>query len=332
MASRTRVRIDPRRCDRCGRCLSACSRNAIRIGRTFIAIDPLVCDGCMACVKVCGAGALSAPASPAVRSSRAPARPVAAPRGRSAPPAAATPRARSSAQRVRAADDGWSLLEALAMLAVTLAAFVGKEALLASRPVRALPMDALVLVRAVALSAYYLVQLGAVRWLAARRGRTLRDLFGGRDRTLRERAATAGLAVLVLVGARLAAIAYGLAVRSAGLAPDSSTLLQTFGAGATGLVLAAALVVFVGPVVEELVFREVLLKGMLSRFGVPAAIAVQALIFAALHRSLWLFVPMAVLGAALGWLAHDRGGLKPAIAVHAAYNAITVVAAFTLRG
>jgi membrane protease YdiL (CAAX protease family) len=41
---------------------------------------------------------------------------------------------------------------------------------------------------------------------------------------------------------------------------------------------------------------------------------------------------MAVLGAALGWLAHERGGIKPAIAVHAAYNAITVAAAFALSG
>jgi hypothetical protein len=124
---------------------------------------------------------------------------------------------------------------------------------------------------------------------------------------------------------------YGLAVRSAGFAPDSPTLLRTFGAGTTGLVLAAVLVVFVGPIVEELVFREVLLKGMLPRFGAPAAIGVQALIFAALHRSLWLFVPMVVLGAALGWLAKARGGVRPAIAVHAAYNAITVAAAFVLR-
>lgn len=73
------------------------------------------------------------------------------------------------------------------MLGVTLAAFVGKEALLALQPVRSLPTGSLVLVRAVVLGAYYAVQLGAVRWLAARRGRTLADLLRSGDRSLKDR-------------------------------------------------------------------------------------------------------------------------------------------------
>ncbi|MBC7265944.1 MAG: CPBP family intramembrane metalloprotease [Coriobacteriia bacterium] len=330
--SRPRVRIDARRCDRCGRCLAACPRNAIRIGRTFIAVDPLACDGCMACVKVCQSGALSA-VGPAGTGAASPTRRPSAPTPRSvAHHPSSTPRARSSAGPVRASHEGWTALEALVMLGVTLAAFVGKEALLALQPVRALPTGSLVLVRAVVLGAYYAVQLGAVRWLAARRGRTLADLLRSGDRSLKDRAATAGLAVFVLFGSRAAAMAYGLVMRSAGLVPDSSALLTTFGSQPAGLVLAAVLVVFVGPLVEELVFRGVLLQGMASQFNASVAIVVQALIFAALHRSVWLFLPMAVLGGALGWLAHKRGGLRAPVAVHAAYNAITVAVALALSG
>ncbi|MCX8007650.1 MAG: CPBP family intramembrane metalloprotease [Coriobacteriia bacterium] len=218
------------------------------------------------------------------------------------------------------------------MLSVTLAAFVGKEALLAIAPVRGLPVDALVLVRGIALGGYYAVQLLAVRWLADRRGSSLGRALGGRARSLAERFAVLARVVLVVVGARAFGILYGLLMRQAGFVPDSSALLKTFGGRATGLVLAAVLVVCVGPVIEEIVFRGVLLQGLMTRLGAWPAIAVQAVVFAALHRSVWLFVPMTALGAALGWLAWDRESIRPAIVAHAAYNAITVAAAFALRG
>ena len=100
----------------------------------------------------------------------------------------------------------------------------------------------------------------------------------------------------------------------------------------SGLVLAIVMVVVVGPLVEEAVFRGALLEGLAARFGVWPAIIAQALLFAAFHRSLWSLLPMFVLGVALGWLAHVREGLWPSIALHALYNAITVAAAFLVAG
>lgn len=226
----------------------------------------------------------------------------------------------------------WSLLEALAMLSVTLAAFVGKEVVLALAPVRALPVGALVLVRAAVLAGYYAVQLAALRWLAARHQSTVRELLVGPSERQPSRGSVLWAAAAVLVGTRAFAVAYGVVMRSVGVLPDSSALLETFGAEPAGLVLAASLVVLVGPVVEEMVFRGVLLRGLEGRFGAPLAIVVQAFLFAALHRSAWLFVPMAALGAALGWLAQRSRSLVPAVLVHASYNAVTVFAAFALRG
>lgn len=226
----------------------------------------------------------------------------------------------------------WTLVEALAMLSVTLAAFVAKEVALALGPVRTLPVAALVLVRAAVLAGYYGVQVMALRWLAARHGQTLRGLLSGSGAPVRTRVEVLSAGVAVLLGTRAFAIVYGVVMRGVGFVPDSSALLQTFGAEPAGLVLAAALVVLVGPVVEEMVFRGVLLQGLESRLAAPLAIAVQAVVFAALHRSVWLFVPMTVLGAALGWLAHTSRRLMPPILVHASYNAVTVLAAFVLRG
>ena len=86
------------------------------------------------------------------------------------------------------------------------------------------------------------------------------------------------------------------------------------------------MLVFVGPFVEELVFRGALLRGLEAKLGAWPAIVIQALLFAAFHRSWWLLLPMTVLGIALGWLAHERRSLWPAIALHSLYNALSVAA------
>ncbi len=104
----------------------------------------------------------------------------------------------------------------------------------------------------------------------------------------------------------------------------ADTITRVFGTSAGGLVLAAVMLVVVGPFVEECVFRGALLRGLEARIGAWPAIVVQAVLFAAFHRSWWLLLPMTVLGIALGWLAHERRSLWPAIALHAAYNSLTV--------
>ncbi len=45
-------------CDQCGRCLTACSKQAIELTATGIRVNRDLCDNCGACVKVCGPRAL----------------------------------------------------------------------------------------------------------------------------------------------------------------------------------------------------------------------------------------------------------------------------------
>jgi membrane protease YdiL (CAAX protease family) len=87
-------------------------------------------------------------------------------------------------------------------------------------------------------------------------------------------------------------------------------------------------VVLVGPFVEELLFRGVLLTALDERFGGLVAVLLSAPIFAALHGSVWSFVPLLFLGVALGSLTLSRRSLWPAVVLHAAYNGVFVAAAF----
>lgn len=51
--------LRPDLCDNCGRCVAACPRGQLRVGRGYIYVDASACDGCMSCASVCDRGAIS---------------------------------------------------------------------------------------------------------------------------------------------------------------------------------------------------------------------------------------------------------------------------------
>jgi CAAX protease family protein len=92
---------------------------------------------------------------------------------------------------------------------------------------------------------------------------------------------------------------------------------------------AAAVVVILflvigAPIVEELFFRGLLLKGLMARLPVPAAILISALLFGLAHFETVQFAGLAVFGVVLGVLAWKTGRLAPSIGAHMAFNAAAV--------
>lgn len=91
------------------------------------------------------------------------------------------------------------------------------------------------------------------------------------------------------------------------------------------------------PVVEEAVFRGVLLSGLLRRLQVAWAVVCSALVFGLVHlpdfKFAWYPVPTLVLfGLLLAWLRLRSGSLWPAITAHATLNAVGAATWFlTLR-
>jgi membrane protease YdiL (CAAX protease family) len=79
------------------------------------------------------------------------------------------------------------------------------------------------------------------------------------------------------------------------------------------------------PIVEELFFRGLLLRGLLGRAPVAVAIVVTGLLFALAHFEAVQFPGLAVFGMVLGVLAWRTGRLGPGIAAHAAFNAAAVL-------
>jgi membrane protease YdiL (CAAX protease family) len=101
----------------------------------------------------------------------------------------------------------------------------------------------------------------------------------------------------------------------------------------------AALIVFllvlagvIAPVVEEILFRGVLLRALTDRWSIPMAVVGQGAIFGCAHL-LWdggwgnvgLIVPLAFVGMLLGFLARWTGRLGTSMVAHCAFNVAQVL-------
>lgn len=97
----------------------------------------------------------------------------------------------------------------------------------------------------------------------------------------------------------------------------------------------ALLVVSVGPLVEELLFRGVLLSALGRHVGSGWAIVISAALFACVHLPdlsfLWYALPnLALLGLVLGWLRVQSGSIWPAVFSHGVNNLLAVVSWFVM--
>lgn len=323
-----RLSLDPDRCDRCGRCTDVCEPGALKIGASYIYVDWRVCTECYECVKACPRGAIT-------RREASRKAPAARPAGGDRKEAGhAEPAKRTRAERAPAGG-AWTLVEAGALLAVMLAAFLLKDAVLNSPGVGRLSPATAVFARVGVLAAFYGVQVAVLAVLVRRRGMTWSSAFAlGRMKTpLASKAASVGLVMALLVGTRVATWIYGVITQALGFEPPelvNSSLTDLFGSDALGLALAVLMVIVVGPVVEEIVFRGVLLEAFESHSSATVAVIAQALLFSLYHFTPWMVVPTFVLGLAAGWIARQRESLWPAIALHALYNAVPVSIAFWL--
>ncbi len=85
------------------------------------------------------------------------------------------------------------------------------------------------------------------------------------------------------------------------------------------------------PVVEEVFFRGLLLRSLLGRMTVPAAVVASAVLFGLAHFEALQFAGLAVFGAVLAFLAWRTARLAPGIAAHAAFNAAAVLSVVHLH-
>lgn len=78
------------------------------------------------------------------------------------------------------------------------------------------------------------------------------------------------------------------------------------------------------PVLEEMLFRGVLLRAFLRRYPRGFAIAASALFFGVAHLNIYQFALAFLMGLLLGWLYERSHSLIPGIALHAGFNSTSI--------
>lgn len=84
------------------------------------------------------------------------------------------------------------------------------------------------------------------------------------------------------------------------------------------------------PLLEELIFRGVILDGFLQRYSPRTAIVWSSFIFGIAHMNPWQFISAFLLGLVIGWLYYKTRSLWPGIFLHFLNNAGAYIAATML--
>jgi uncharacterized protein len=81
-------------------------------------------------------------------------------------------------------------------------------------------------------------------------------------------------------------------------------------------------IVIIAPIVEELIFRGVIMSGFSRIYHPVFAIFFSALLFALFHLNPWQFPAAFALGLILGWIRMRTGSVLACIAGHATHNGL----------
>ncbi|MBK7627307.1 MAG: CPBP family intramembrane metalloprotease [Bacteroidales bacterium] len=85
-------------------------------------------------------------------------------------------------------------------------------------------------------------------------------------------------------------------------------------------IFAFLLLVIAAPILEELLFRGIILDGLLKRYSPLTAILISSLLFGLAHLNPWSFINGLIIGTFSGWIYFKTRSVLPSIIIHASAN------------
>jgi CAAX protease family protein len=138
-----------------------------------------------------------------------------------------------------------------------------------------------------------------------------------------------GAAIPAWIGATLLGALAAVVLKAIGFSELPGPLDTFLERGDPTVILVAFLLV--APAAEEIFFRGVVYNAWERERGPWVAVIGSAALFAVIHTNLFALVPIFALGVALALLYRSTGSLAATIAMHAGFNAISVVLALLAR-
>ena len=129
--------------------------------------------------------------------------------------------------------------------------------------------------------------------------------------------------IILLAGLTIVLSEIDNALRSVWPMPES--LVEAFLQLRANWIAFILLGVLLAPITEELLFRGLILRGLLQHYSVNRAVVLSALLFAMVHLSPWQFTGAFVFGLLSGFLYFRTGSLIPSLGAHALLNGYGIV-------
>lgn len=86
------------------------------------------------------------------------------------------------------------------------------------------------------------------------------------------------------------------------------------------------LLVIVAPVTEELLFRGIIFRGLMTHYRFPLALLFSSLMFAGVHLNPWQFSSAFLLGIMVAWFYFRTGSIALCVFAHAVMNGAVLIA------
>jgi membrane protease YdiL (CAAX protease family) len=85
-------------------------------------------------------------------------------------------------------------------------------------------------------------------------------------------------------------------------------------------IFAFFLMVIAAPILEELIFRGIILDGLLKQYAPVKSILISSLLFGLVHLNPWQFVTGFIIGIFSGWVYYKTRSLTYSVIIHATAN------------
>ncbi len=225
----------------------------------------------------------------------------------------------------------WTTGQVVALVVWAAGLNVGQALAMQAFHVSRLPGELPHFIRAVVVFAFYAAILAPVVLSARRQRVSFSDAVGLKGVAWRPIAA---LAFASVVAARLIALLWAYVVVTLRLQLPGGTIdiSQVFGRSIAGIIVTVVVAVFVGPFVEEVVFRGVAFAQLERTQGLLGGIVGSSALFGLLHINPLEFLPLVAAGAMFAWLFHATRTLWSAVLAHALFNLVAVIAVYAVRG
>jgi membrane protease YdiL (CAAX protease family) len=151
------------------------------------------------------------------------------------------------------------------------------------------------------------------------KGLNYRDLFHSSPSSMAATLAVLLPAIVLTIPILLLTLSTLVAIVTAQF-PMSRGEAAMFAEMTSGSFGAVVMVCILAPILEEMLFRGIILRSFLQQYSRGTAIIGSAALFGFAHLNLYQYIAAVVMGMFLGWLYERSKSLLPCIALHAAYN------------